>query len=88
MYEKCFTIFYPSVFWRPKGPPGPKFTNLGPDTQAPCIILPNFVPFWQRVYEIFVAKSRRYRWRRDRQKNKRTANYVSPQTVPWQKCKI
>ena len=23
----------PSLFWRPRGPPGPKFTNLGGDVQ-------------------------------------------------------
>ena len=71
MYEKSATknVLHPSVFWRARGLPGPKFTSPGIDIQqGPSINLPNFVPFWQPVYEIFAAKLRWFRWKRDRQK--------------------
>jgi len=58
---------------------GLKFTNLGTSVQQGprSINVPNFVPFWQPVSEISVAKLRWFRWQRDRQ----TVNDMSLHTM-------
>jgi len=76
--EKCYKIFYTlQYFGTPRGPPGPKFTNLGPDIQQGPLYQPaKFRLFWQPIYKISAAEFRQFHWWRDRQKSS-TVNDVS-----------
>jgi len=44
---------------------------------ARSINVPNFVPFWQPLYNESAAKIRRFRWRRDPEKHAKTVNDMS-----------
>jgi len=67
---KALQLFYTLQYF---GAPGDSWANVHQSwfrqySKAPSINLPNFVPLWKPVYEISSAKVRRFRWRRDRQK--------------------
>jgi len=82
MYEKSVTKFFYTLQYF--GAPGDLLGQNSPISammysKAPSINLPNFVPFWQPVYEISSAELRGFRWNCDRQTwwTKNSKRYVS-----------
>jgi len=69
--EKRYNFLHPSVFWRPRGTPGPKFTNLSGDVEQGPLYQAAEFRLRPTTYEISAAKVRRFRRRCDRQTNKK-----------------
>ena len=82
--EKRYNLFTPFSIWAPQG------DLLGQSSQVSVLMysktrttnLPNFVPFWQLVYEISAVELLWFRWKRGRQTwPTKTVNDMSPYTM-------
>ena len=80
-WEKHYNFYTLHYCGAPGGPLWPKFTNLWSwvvmYNKATSINLPNFIPFWQPLYEIPATKLRRLRWQHDPQKHRQNSKQYS-----------